>query len=57
MNYCGDTDEDVVANETLTRLFAEDPQNSTYECILAADYFRYGWEAAVAFMKNKENIE
>jgi hypothetical protein len=53
MNYCGDTDEDCTANEVFSKLVSEDELNLTQKFI-AQDYFKWGWEAALEWVKKVE---
>jgi hypothetical protein len=52
MNYCGDTEEDWVANEAITKLVNDDDLEGIQRFI-AIDYFKDGWEAAMEFVRKK----
>jgi hypothetical protein len=52
MNYNGDTEEDVEANSVVSKLMGDDDLEGVQKFI-AADYFAWGWEAAMDFVKKK----
>ena len=53
MEYNGDTNEDVRANEELTkRIYATDEPLTDWEEFIACDYFKFGWESAMKYVKD-----
>lgn len=55
MIYCGDSLEDVTANETFYKLLQEDSLYSMEQEFIAGDYFKAGWEAAIKFVKEMKS--
>lgn len=54
-DYNGDTEEDCAMNAAFTyQSNLPDESFSGIEIMVAADYFQWGWEAAMKFMESKK---
>lgn len=55
-DYNGDTEEDIAMNQAFTnRRYAPDEALQGIEEFVAVDYFQWGWEAAMEFVRKQND--